>query len=36
MNISEILEKANNHLQSLENRLIPVLEILKPESIEYA
>lgn len=36
MEYSQILEKASNHLISLENRTIPVLEVAKPDTIEYA
>ncbi|WP_139418876.1 hypothetical protein [Chryseobacterium mulctrae] len=36
MDYNEILQIASNHLISLENRSIPVLEVAKPDNLEYA
>ena len=36
MNYKEILEKASNHLSSLKNNVIPVLEVAKPTNLDYA
>jgi len=36
MEHTQILRKASNYLLSLENRMIPVLEIAKPDTTEYA
>jgi hypothetical protein len=36
MGIDEILNKASEHLFSLEGKTIPVLDITKPDNIEYA
>lgn len=36
MTSNEILEKASNYLESLTGSTIPVLEVFKPEDLEYA
>lgn len=36
MDYKEILEKASNHLYSLKDTIIPVLEISKPNDVDYA
>ena len=36
MEYSQILQAASNHLISLENRVIPVLEVSKPNTLDYA
>ncbi|WP_288790835.1 hypothetical protein [uncultured Elizabethkingia sp.] len=36
MDYKQILQIASNHLISLENRIIPVLDVAKPDNLEYA